>query len=465
MAESNDLSRRLAEHVVGVRFEDLSPKAVQMARYALLDAIGVSLGASGLGEGCDAFVSQAMAQGATEEATILGYGKRTSAALAAFANGALAHALDFEDAFDGAPVHPNAQTVPAVLALAESLPSVSGRDVIAALAVGCDLVCRLGQSPTPSIDSYGWYPPPIFGAFGATAAAARLLRLSVEQTLDAFSLTLCQATCSAEIKYNPDSVIRAVRDAFAAQAGIVSAQLAARGVRGFNQPFEGKAGFFALFARGQYSRQPLLTDLGRGFLIEELSFKPWPACRGTHAFIDAALQLRAQHSFGWQEVASGQMTGSTVQLMLYEPQAGKRRPSTAIDAKFSLPFTVASALIHGGVTLASYETSALHEPAVLALAEKLSYVVSDEPLLRDSPTSGRLSLTLRGGKTVECTVVAPLGAIARPLAESTLIDKFKHCASQARVKVPQQNLGRIISGILSLEQIESPRDEVLRYLR
>ena len=287
------VSSALAHHVVSAQFEDLSPAAVEATRKSLLDALGVSLGASGLGEGCAVFAAQAIACGGKPESTILGFSTKVPAAMAAFANGSMAHALDFEDAFDGAPVHPNAAVVPAALAVAQAIGGVSGKELLLALAVGCDLVCRLGVALTANLDSYGWYPPPILSAFGAAAAAARLLRLTETQVLDAFSLVLCQATCSAELKYSPNSVIRAVRDAFPAQAGVVAAQLAQRGVSGFERPFEGNAGFFATFARGNYDPQLLLRGLGREFLGERISFKPWPSCRGTHAFIECALKIAA----------------------------------------------------------------------------------------------------------------------------------------------------------------------------
>ena len=288
------LSADLSAYVVKTRFQDLPGAATIAAKRSLLDAIGVTLAASGLSPECRPFIELAIASGGTPEATIIGFGNKLSAPLAALANGAMAHALDFEDAYDPAPCHPNAQMIPAALAIAEAT-GASGREVVAALAVGCDLVCRLGLSLTVSFDTFGWYPPPILGAYGAAAAAGKLLKLTPEQMLDAFSLVLCQATCSAELKYSPHSTIRAVRDAFAAQAGVLSALLAQRGVKGFDLPFEGKAGFFALYARGQYEPARITENLGSVFEGVNISYKAWPACRGTHSYIEAALALSKQH--------------------------------------------------------------------------------------------------------------------------------------------------------------------------
>jgi 2-methylcitrate dehydratase PrpD len=446
------LSQTIASHIVQTRFEHLSPRAIQMTKYSLLDALGVMLGASGIGEGCDAFARLAMESNAKRESTMLGYGERTSASLAALANGALAHALDFEDAHDSAPVHPNAQTIPAALALAESLGSINGRDLITALAVGCDLVCRLGMCLTTNLDDYGWYPPPILGAFGATAAAARLLKLNERQTLDALSLALCQVGCSAELKYNPHSVVRSVRDSFAAQTGVVAAQLAQNGVRGFDMPFEGKAGFFNNYARGHYDENKLLDKLGTYFQGENLSFKPWPACRGTHAYIDCALQLTRTHALQASDIASGHLIGHPVQKMLYEPLAQKQKPATAIDAKFSLPFTVASALLHGEVTLASFRPEALHDAAVLELASRLTFEVSTDPSATDNATRGQLTLITKSGAQYSMFVENPLGHFSRPMSQDQLIQKFQQCARLAKKPLPQSGIERLLEGVLKLDE-------------
>lgn len=445
------LSQRIAAHIVNARYDDLSSRTVQMTKCSLLDALGVMLGASGIGEGCDAFAQLAMETHAKPEATILGYNARTSAAFAALANGAMAHALDFEDAYDSAPVHPNAQTIPAALAVAETLGNVESREFITALAIGCDLVCRLGVSLKTNLDDYGWYPPPILGSLGATATVARLLKLSERETLDALSLTLCQTSCSAEIKHNPESVIRSVRDSFASHASVIACQLAMKGVRGFDAPFEGKAGFFNNFARGLYDPHVLLQDLGHRFAGEDISFKPWPACRGTHAYIEAALELRRRHGIEADAIVSGEMLGHRVQTMLYEPQASKRQPQTAIDAKFSLPYTVARALCDGEITLGTFSAQALKDASVLTLANRLVFSVSNDVNANDNATRGTLILTLNDGKRHSLHIENPLGHSSHPMTEVDLVSKFTQCSRLARVPIDDDQRETLIQSILHLE--------------
>src|SRR5262249_22557852 len=147
------------------------------------------------------------------------------------------------------------------------------------------------------------------------------------------------------------TVIRAIREAFPAQAAVTSVLLARSGVRGFETPLEGKGGFFRLYVDDKYDPADLLSGLGEHFHIDRLSFKPWPACRGTHAYIELAQQLQREARFDWREVERITLTTGIVQRMLVEPRARKQAPATAIDAKFSLPFTVALALVRGDVTL------------------------------------------------------------------------------------------------------------------
>lgn len=458
---SGGLSDRLARHVAETRFEDLRPEAIEAAKRSLLDAIGVSLGASGLGEGVDAFVRLATANAGAPESTILGFNARVSAPMAALGNGAMAHALDFEDAYDGAPLHPNAALVPASLALAEARGNVSGRELIAAMALGCDLTCRLALSLRTQAETFGWYPPPIFGAYGAVAAAGRVIGLKPAQMRDAFSLALCQATCSGEIKYSPDSVLRAVRDAFPAQAGVISALLAEQGVTGFAQPFEGKAGFFRLYANGDYDPEILCAGLGKTFRGADVSFKPWPSCRGTHGFIEAALELRAAHAISSEDILAVELSGDSMQTMLCEPAQSKRAPRTIIDAKFSAFFVTALALVRGRVTLEDFSETSLADPAILALAEKVTHRV--DASFRTS-AGGAVRLRLRDGRVVEHRVETPKGDPSRPISWDDLVDKAKACAAYAHTPATAAQVDELASVIRVIDTVDDAAHKIIAAL-
>lgn len=443
------LSRALATHVAQADYAALSPATVHATKRAILDGIGVMLAASGSSTDILPFVQLARGNEGRPGGRILGFEEATNALSSAFANGAMAHALDFEDAFDPCPLHPNASLLPAALAIAWGEEAVSGRDFIAAVATGCDLVCRMGLALRRPMEAGGWYPPPILGAFGATAACARLLELDAQQTCDAWSLLLCQNSCPGEIKYSPDTVVRAVREAFPAQAAVQSAQLAAGGVRGFDAPLEGTSGFYALFAAGEYDSCDLLGDLGRSNWIEQLSFKQWPCCRGTHAYIEAAQFLRRTHGFACDDITEIRVVGGDAQRMLCEPVAQKRRPRTLIDAKFSLPFTIASAFIDPEVTLGSFTVATLEDESRLALAAMTTFrAAGNGP---QGATSADLSITLKDGRGLRHTVKNAVGNPSRPLSDATLRQKFMDCAVRAAVPRSPLQASALAQRLMTLE--------------
>ena len=451
----SQLSQSIAGFIASTRYEDLSPPAVEMTKRCLLDAIGVSLGASGLGEGCRAFIDLAIEQSGRPQCTIFGEARQVPPEAAAFANGALAHALDYEDSHDRALVHPNAPVVPAALAIAQAFGPVSGKELIAAVAIGCDVSVRMALALRVSLAEFGWYPPPILAAFGATAAASHLLRLNSRQVVDALSLLQCQSTCSGEIIHSPNSVVRAVRDAFAARAGVTSALLAQRGVTGFDAPLEGRAGFFANFARGQYDPQALTDDLGRRFEIENISFKPWPSCRGTHAAIEAALNCLHTHRVQVHDIEQIVIHGGRMLTMLAEPLETKRQPATAIDAKFSLPFTVASALVHGRVGLQSFLPAALTDTDVLRLAARIE-VRSDAP--GPATIGAVLELQMHDGSTIHNEVTTPRGSLENPLSLEDLKEKFLECAGHAVRPMSAASAGQFADTLMNLEQLDRVDD-------
>jgi len=446
----------LARNIADIHYDDIPVPAIDAAKKSFLDALGVTLAASTLGEGCQAFVDLALAMEGVQESTILGFGARAPALMAAFANGSMAHALDFEDVHDSAPVHPNAATIPAALAVAESVGDVSGKRFLTAMVLGCDLTCRLGLALKENPLESGWYIPPILGAFGATAAACKLLDPTAEQVVDAFSLTLCQTTCSAELTVSPRSVVRSVRDAFSAKAGVLSALLAQRGVTGFERPIEGEGGLFSLYSRGNYDPMPLTNELGRTFEGANVSVKPWPSCRGTHAYIEAALHILSETSLEPSEVAGIKVVVSPVNKMLCEPQRSKKKPATAIDAKFSIPFVLATALLRGGVRLDHFTPRALADQDVLQMAGKVTYEVDSGLTLKEA-VRGFVQIDT-GEATLSRRVDLPLGHPQNPISEETLVSKFMDCAKHSARRISDRKLEEVVELTANLEQVEDVRE-------
>jgi 2-methylcitrate dehydratase PrpD len=231
-----------------------------------------------------------------------------------------------------------------------------------------------------------------------------------------------------EIKHSPGTVIRAVREAFPAQAAVVSALLAREGVAGFEQPIEGRGGFYALYAGGAFAAEDLTEGLGERYWIEELTFKRWPSCRGTHAFIEMALALREGVTV--EDIAAIEVTVDEVQAMLTQPLPRKQAPATAIDAKFSVPFTVALALARGRVGLDDFDAAARGDVRVLALAGRVTARVAPGAGWQRG-CGGALAITLHDGRVLRAEQADALGGVARPLDEAALVAKFADCAGRA----------------------------------
>lgn len=418
--EHFSISERLSRHAASIQGDRIPADGVKAAKISLMDAVGVSIAAAALEPICAPFLNIA-AEAPSGQCTVFGRKEKVDAGTAAWANGALAHALDYEDVHDASGMHPNAAVVPVALALAESNRALSGREVLEAIAIGSDIACRLGLARPGNLNKYGWYFPPIASAFGATATAGRLLALSQQQMCDAFSLTLCQTSCSSELVNSPNTHVRAIRDAFPARTAIESVRLAKAGVRGFELPFEGDHGFAQMYARGDYHFDRLVADLGSRFLGAEVSFKAWPACRGSHPYIQAALDHRERLRPRLAEVRRITALVRPLDEILCVPTESKQTPSTTIDAKFSIPFTTAYALVHGEITHASFEPAALMETSVLSLSSKF-----DHRVVPSVETGANvLEMQFNDGAVEQLALGPLLGSPARPMSEIDIVNKFR----------------------------------------
>ena len=454
MHAASEISAILARHV---RSAVVTPEARAVTKRAVIDAIGVMSAASGLGEGCEALVALAKESGESGSCTVLGFGLRTSPIMAAFANGGMAHALDFEDTHDATLVHPHAAVVPAALAVAEFVGGVSGREFLDAVAIGADLSCRLALGLTESVEKRGFFFIPMLSAYGAAAAAALLLKLSERETVQGFALASCQAVFSDALIAYPPSHLRAIRDGFSARAGVTAVLLARRGVQAFDRPIEGPGGLYANFARGKFDAERLLHALGEEYEGAKVSFKPWPSCRGTHAFIEEDLSIAREGAFDIDRVQRIDLTVSPFFAILCEPPEQKRRPKTAIDAKFSIPFTVALALAQRDVGLNDFLQERLSDPKLHALADKVHYTV--EPgWTFDQSTRGALTLWFENGHSVSHEVKYPLGHPTNPMDESATMRKFEDCLACTRHPLDPAGVRRLASKLNAIDTVADMRD-------
>lgn len=443
-------SRSLAAHITNTAPSDVPASAREAARRSLLDAVGVSVAASGLVPETIPFLHVARQQAGVPDATVLGHWEGVSVLGAVLANGALAHALDFEDTHDSALCHSSAQVVPVLLALAEGRQGISGLAFLAAMAVGADLTCRLSEVLSDPLRVRGWYPPSLLGAFGATAAGAHLLGLSERQTVSAFSLLIGQLGSHGQIIHESGSPMRAVRDGFPAHAACLSVLLAENGLQGYQEPFLGAGGLVQAYAGGAVDIQAAIQGLGERWAGTEVSYKPWPSCRATHPFVEAALDLRRHVAS--DDVVSVRLAGSPrVTAIVAAPRASITRPEHVIEAKFSAPFTAALAIVDGRLDLDSFSAARLTDPAVVDLAGRTVYVEDS----KYGVDAGLVELLLTGGRTVSREILAAYGSPLNPISDDDLLRKFHSCVRHSAVARPTKPWEIFTTRVSQLESADN----------
>ena len=451
------LSRQLAEFVEKTGFEDIPASVIENQKKSVMDAISITFGASTMGDGCQQMVKLAeeLAAEGRPEATVIGFGKKLPASWAAFANGSMAHSLDYGDTHSVSTVHSNSSSFPAALAVAEQMGNVSGRDFLTALIVGSEVAIRIANAADINTVDRGFYVPTIYSSFGAVAAVGKLMGLTAEQLVAAFSFNLCQTTCSSELMKNKKTVVRSVREAFAARNAIVSCKMAKENLIGFEQPLEGELGLYHMLLEDRYTAERALEGLGSVWEAEKLTYKVWPCCFGTHSPITATMQLMQENDLNADDVDSVLVEVGAQNIGLLEPIEQRRNPDTAITAKFSIPFAVACTIVHGTVRLQSFSPEGIRDPAVLAMANKVAYNYRKD-WQRGKETWANVTLYTKKGEFTRF-VTSPYGTPENPMTDEAFAEKFFSCASGAFCPKSGQELENIRKTIQALDTVNDVR--------
>jgi len=414
----------VAEHLVNrIAAVDALPDAVRAKCEAtLIDVIGLCLAARR-----EDYVQSALTGWDDDgSCTAIGHARTLSAAGAAFVNGTAAHGEDFDDTFEGGPVHAGAVIVPAVLAACER-HGLDGKAAFKATAVGIETMCRLSTVAPTKAHKAGFHPTAIFGAVGAAAAVTVALGLSKKQTVDALGIVGSMA--SGIIEYLAEGTwTKRMHAGWAAQSGYRAALLARAGFEGPRTVFEGVHGLFHGFANtveGDYGA--LTGDFGTRWVTETLAFKPYPCGTMTHPYIDCARRLGARlkaQNLGEQDVIEMVCdVGEGTVHRLWEPLAAKQRPNNGYAGKFSTPYCVAAGFVRGNVGLSDFTDAAVNDPAVLALAGKVRYRIDPgNPYPRNF--TGHIRATLRDDGVVEERQPHMRGGAHEPLTRPDIEAKF-----------------------------------------
>jgi 2-methylcitrate dehydratase PrpD len=346
-----------------------------------------------------------------------------------------------------------------VLALAERSPTpIPGAEVLAALAAGGEVICRLARA-VASDD--GGLPTKLasqlLGYFGAAAAAGRLLRLGPDRMLSAFGLALMQAAGTMEIVHATASVGKCIYEAFSNQGGVQSALLAELGLPAPAASLEGTAGLFRAHFDGRYDRAVLLEGIGTSFLLRDISFKPWPASKVTHPFVEAALDLAARPELRHDAIQAIIVSVGPWGRAFCEPLAERAHPPTSAAAKNSIPFTVARALANRRLTLADFTEAGLEDGPARALAERVRVRFAPELATPGRTEPGMVEVQLASGQTLAARVDTARGHPSRPLAFDAIATKFRECATYARAVPSATTLDDCVALVARLASVSDAR--------
>jgi 2-methylcitrate dehydratase PrpD len=444
---NNDNTSLLAEFASGTDYERLPPNVVELAKRVLLDTIGVMLAATTLEKAVLPIIKLAKEGGGKEESTIIGFGGKVPCWMAAFANGALSHALDYSSS-DNRGVAPGGATVPAALAMVERIPQTSGKQLIAAIAVGNEVLMRIGGAITRNPMDFGWVSPMLLGTFGAAVTAAKIAGLGPQHMMDAMGIALQQAGGTWEMAEDPTSTFRALRNCFVNKTGVLAALMAQEGISAAKDPLGGKYGLYRQYFQGGYDPSVLTNGLGSEFRFENISFKPYPSCRDTHTSIEAALRLAKQYDIVPEQVEEIQLTIGPAGEKAFLPREQRCQPQTSIEAKFSLPFTVATAIARRKVALVDFSASAITDPDVLSLARRVNYKVKGGSTGLDP---GIVDVRLKNGRHFHKEVVNPPGGPQSPMSLGDLVEKFRDCADYSLKPLRSSDVDAIIAYLADLE--------------
>jgi 2-methylcitrate dehydratase PrpD len=448
-APDADVVEHFAHHVASASFLELPTAAVEAAKKSILDTLGVVLAASGAEPAVQPVIDLVREAGGRAESTVLGFGDRVPAPWAAFANGAMAHCLDFDDQTPWGQ-HSASSVVPAALAVAEQRGKVSGRELITAVAVGQDLFARLRRNVGWRKD---WNLSTVLGVFAAAAAASRILNLTPKGVTHALGIASMQSSGIMEVVAGTGSNLRAIYAGFPAKGAVIAALLAGKGMTGVEQLFEGRFGVFATYFGGNYDRDAMLRNLGQDFQGSTTQYKPWPAVGTSHSHISATIGLVADHGITPEEIAKILVYVGDYHELMCQPLASRRAPSTLVDAKFSLPFLVAVAAVHRSVRIADLSAEGLRSPEVLDVARKVE-PVADASLNWDLDLpSGRVEIVLRNGQRLVRTGHPVPGGAEAPMSWQDLGQKFADCASSAHAAPEGPQIRQIVHAAHHMEDV------------
>ncbi len=457
----------LSRFVVETGHDRLPSDVVEFAKRHILDTVAVTIGGSSQ-EGIPAIVEFVRDQGGRPDSFLPFYGGKVPAPLAALAIGPMSRALDLGDVHLGWPErgfetlgHTAEYTLLAAVGLR---PRVTGEDLIIVFALGTEVLVRVGaaaqnwaanQVHGVSIGQGGWY------IFGVVAAVAKLLGLSVDQTVNAMGIAKCMTQGHDMSMYSPATLMVRVHHGFIAQDAVTVCLLARAGITGPRSVLLGKLGFLYFVSHGLFDGRPgLLTeDLGDAWFFTRTSFKPFSACKATHTPATAVMQLMAQHGIRPHDIAriDAGVSEATMQICC-TPRERKWDPQTDADAQFSLPYVISAVAYEQKFLLDQFKPPIRDRGDIRELMTKVRVAV--DPEIEHSLDS-KVTITLTDGRAVSQLCRDCKGTPTMPFTDAEWAERFRELARHSALPLPTATVDVLFEHLLTLEKVGDVVEELI----
>lgn len=453
-----EMEHTIVEGIQGASFEKLPGDVIEAAKKSLIDTLAVTI-AGRKAEGCEILFKLIKEWGGKKEATVLTYGKKVPYPNAVFVNAVMARALDLDEVHDIGTVHPSACILPATLGAVEFVNGMTGEEFITAIAIGIDLICRMSLAPAVGSCISGMNFTYQCGTFGAAAAVGKILKLDHRQMINALGIAYSQAAGNSQCYVDGALTVR-VQQGLSAKAGALSAVLAGRGITGAEEFFEGKFGYFNIYHGGQFDRDILLKDYGSHFEGIHVSQKPlYSCCKFNHASMDAARALVQEYQVKPHQIdhIKAVVTSQEVYNFVCDPIGVKQNPRTLVDAQFSLPYTVALAVLREKVSLDDFTQKAIKNEDVLNMARKVEVELKPKEGRAILPAPGIIEIRTVDGKQFTKEVHFVKGHPRHPNSLEDCLEKMKACIEYRQCKKIMSRYPQIRELLLNLENLSDIR--------
>jgi 2-methylcitrate dehydratase PrpD len=445
-------TRALGQFVSDLRYDDIPDDIRHEARRALLDTIGCGVFGATL-PWCKAAMAGAAIWSGAGDVPVWGTDRRVAPDTAALINGTQVHSFELDDLHKEAILHPGGVTIPALLAVVQTVDrTITGKEFLAAVVAGYEVSIRVGLATGLGLLHRGWHNNGVLGTFGAAAGVARLFGLSADGATDAIGMAASQSAGLMSAQYS--SMIKRIHAGKAAQSGLYAAVFAQQGIRGIRDVFETGYGGFAATFTDEYHLADLTAGLNQEWRTGGIGFKPYPACGSSHTGIDAALSMVKDDGVRASDITAIRIASSTAT----EKHVGWAYvPDTVTTAQMNLPFAVASAFVRGSVTPDAFGDDALRDPAVLDIAGKIEVTADPEIDSRGRAFRHEIRMTveLADGRTLTRHVEHATGSDRFPLTDGDLVAKFD---SLADAVLPSDRVAALRQAVWTIEEATDMRE-------